>query len=140
MTLRDLLRELSEEEEESGEDERPLRPFWDADSLVDLFLFFSLALCLLLGLGDLCFLFFESDSDLCFFFLELFFLSLREGDLLSDLPLSFFFFFFFCLGDGERELLDSRTRLYCFCCSCCLAAAAAASLALRLGSNELPST
>ncbi|WP_221724549.1 hypothetical protein, partial [Ochrobactrum sp. SFR4] len=80
--------------------------------LRDRFLFLSFDLRLLFGVGDLCFRFLDSDSDLCFFFFELFFLS-RRGELLSDLrPLSFFFFFFFCFGVGDRELLVSRTRLY----------------------------
>lgn len=111
--LRDRLREVSEEEAESAEVERWARRLLGAGVVLrDLrFRFLSLDLRLLFGVGDLCFLFLDSDSDLCFFFFELFFLSLR-GELLSDLrPLSFFFFFFFCFGVGERELLDSRTRL-----------------------------
>lgn len=110
--LRDRLREVSEEEAESADVERWARRLLGAGVVLrDRFLFLSLDLRLLFGVGDLCFRFLDSDSDLCFFFLELFFLS-RRGELLSDLrPLSFFFFFFFCFGVGERELLDSRTRL-----------------------------
>lgn len=142
VTLLDLLRESPEDEEEL-EDERSRCFFCGGDLLGDLRRFFSLLLCLLFGVGDLCLRFLASDSDLCLLFLELFFFSLRDDELLSDLPLSFFFFFFFCLagaGEGERELADSLTILYCFCCSCCFADAAAVTAARRFGSKELPST
>lgn len=79
------LREVSEEEAESAEVERWARRLLGAGVVLrDRFRFLSLDLRLLFGVGDLCLRFLDSDSDLCFFFFELFFLS-RRGELLSDL-------------------------------------------------------
>lgn len=106
--LPDLLAEGEDvrEEDESWEEDglRTLGSLRGGDRVRLLFLLFSFAPRLLLGLLDLCFfLFFDLDWDLLFFFELFLFFSLEWAVTLEDRPRLCSFFRFFFLGEGERD-------------------------------------